>query len=63
MAGLGPYLWTDGAKGRSDGLTWTPEDVRADGLHPSVNGCQKTTALLLRFFKGDETAKGWFVPQ
>jgi len=59
----GPYLWTDGAKGRIDGLTWTPEDLRPDGLHPSVSGCRKTTALLLRFLKSDETAKGWFVAQ
>jgi hypothetical protein len=33
--GWGPYLWTDGTKGRADGFTWTCDDVRKDGTHPS----------------------------
>jgi hypothetical protein len=58
----GPYLWTDGLRGRFDGLTWACDDVRDDGTHPSPAGEQKVARLLLRFFKTDPTAKGWFAP-
>ncbi len=57
----GPYLWTDGTKGRGDGLVWTCEDVRADGTHPSPSGVQKVAELLLKFFKSDQSAKPWFL--
>jgi hypothetical protein len=60
--GWGPYLWTDGEKGRADGLTWTCDDVRRDGMHPSAAGSAKVAKLLLRFFKTDPTSKGWFAP-
>ncbi len=57
----GPYLWTDGTKGRSDGLVWTCADVRADGTHPSpTSGAQKVAGLLLKFFTTSSTAKSWF---
>jgi hypothetical protein len=57
----GPYLWTDGAKGRAaDSLVWRKEDTRADGTHPSAAGQQKVGELLLNFFKNDATSKGWF---
>ena len=39
--GWGPYLWTDGLLGRSDGLVWSCDDVEADGTHPSKTGVQK----------------------
>jgi len=58
--GWGPYLWTDGTKGRADGLTWTCADVAADGTHPSPSGRRKVAALLLRFFTSDRTARTWF---
>jgi hypothetical protein len=59
--GWGPYLWTDGEKGRADGLTWScPADVRDDGTHPSPAGSAKVARMLLRFFKTDPTAKSWF---
>jgi hypothetical protein len=58
--GWGPYLWTDGEKGRADGLTWTCKDVRRDGTHPSPAGAGKVARALLTFFKTDPTAKGWF---
>jgi hypothetical protein len=58
--GWGPYLWTDGTKGRSDGLTWLCEDVGPDGTHPSKTGVQKVSQLLLQFFKNDATARPWF---
>lgn len=58
--GWGPYLWTDGEKGRADGLTWTCDDVQADGTTPSAAGATKVARLLLRFFKTDPTARTWF---
>lgn len=58
----GPYLWTDGTKGRSDGLVWACDDVRSnDGTHPSDSGVQKVANLLLNFFKTDSTAVNWFL--
>lgn len=58
--GWGPYLWTDGTKGRGDGLTWTCADTAADGTHPSPSGRRKVAELLLRFFTSDPTARTWF---
>lgn len=60
--GWGPYLWTDGRRGRLDGLTWTCDDVKRDGTHPSAVGTAKVARLLLDFFKSDPTATGWFAP-
>ncbi len=59
--GWGPYLWTNGTKGRSDGLTWTCDDVREDGTHPSTSGTQKVDGLLMQFFTTDRTARTWFL--
>jgi hypothetical protein len=57
----GPYLWTDGTKGRDlDKLTWQKADTANDGTHPSDAGRQKVAELLLTFFKSDPTAKTWF---
>lgn len=58
--GWGPYLWTDGTRGRKDGFVWTCDDVRADGTHPSLSGQAKVAGLLLRFFKTSPTARSWF---
>jgi hypothetical protein len=57
----GPYLWTDGLAGRNDGLTWTCDDVEADGTHPSKSGVQKVVNLLTTFFKTDPTTKRWYL--
>jgi len=59
--GWGPYLWTDGLAGRSDGLQWTCDDVEGDGTHPSKSGDQKVVNLLTTFFKTDPTAKRWYL--
>jgi hypothetical protein len=59
--GWGPYLWTDGLRGRNDGLVWACEDVDDDGTHPSQTGVQKVVNLLVAFFKTDPTARRWFV--
>ena len=58
--GWGPYLWTDGMKGRRDGFTWACEDVDNDGTHPSKTGAQKVSGRLLEFFKSDPTTRLWF---
>jgi hypothetical protein len=57
----GPYLWTNGEKGRKDGLVWTCADTRPDGTHPSPSGQQKVAQLLLKFFTTDATARPWFL--
>ncbi|MBI1802637.1 MAG: hypothetical protein HYR71_13510, partial [Chloroflexi bacterium] len=57
----GPYLWTDGTVGRSDGLVWTCDDVVSDGAHPSTSGTQKVAGLLLSFMKSDSTAVSWWL--
>jgi hypothetical protein len=57
----GPYLWTDGTAGRSDGLVWNCEDVEEDGTHPSKSGVQKVVTMLTTFFKTDQTARRWYV--
>ncbi len=59
--GWGPYLWTDGTKGRADGFIWTCDDVRKDGTHPSPAGEAKVARALLQFFKSDPTTKTWFL--
>jgi hypothetical protein len=57
----GPYLWTDGLKGRKDGLTWNKDEVGPDGTHPSQAGREKVAKLLLDFLKSDPTARPWFL--
>jgi lysophospholipase L1-like esterase len=58
----GPYLWADGTRPRSDGLTWACSDLSSsDGTHPSVSGQQKVAALLLDFVRADPTAREWFL--
>jgi hypothetical protein len=57
----GPYLWTDGLRGRRDGLVWTCDDVDNDGTHPSKSGVQKVVNLLVNFFKNDPTTRRWFL--
>ena len=57
----GPYLWTDGLRGRTDGLVWACDDVEDDGTHPSKSGVQKVVNLLVTFFKTDPTARRWFI--
>lgn len=57
----GPYLWTDGKKGRGDGMTWLQTDTAADGTHPSAAGQTKVAKALLDFFTTDATAMPWFL--
>jgi hypothetical protein len=57
----GPYLWTNGEKGRQlDDLKWSRDDCGPDGTHPSQSGQQKIAQLLLGFFTSNPYAKTWF---
>jgi uncharacterized protein (TIGR03437 family) len=58
----GPYLWADGTRPRSDGLTYVCSDFANDGTHPAPSGArQKVAQMLLDFFKTDSTARLWFL--
>jgi len=57
----GPYEWTNGMLGRSDGLVWTCQDSQFDGVHPSVIGQEKSANMLLNFFKTDDSTAPWFL--
>jgi len=58
----GPYLWANGVKGRKiDDLVYTREDLAGDGTHPSISGRKKVAEQLLKFFKTDPNARGWFL--
>ena len=59
----GPYIWTDGAKGRKDGWVWLREDNGPDGTHPSRQGRDKVAQQLLAFFEKDPTTQPWFCKQ
>ena len=64
LALWGPYLWTNGTKGREgDDVVFKAEDLGGDGTHPSRSGQQKVAEMLLKFLKTEPTAKGWFVKQ
>lgn len=58
----GPYFWGDGTTPRKgDGLVWERADLGPDGTHPSDSGRRKVAEMLLKFFKEDPLAAGWFV--
>lgn len=57
--GWGPYLWANGTSPNPDGLSWSAEDFRSDGTHPSTAGAQKVTARLVDFFLNSGSTP-WF---
>ncbi len=57
----GPYLWTDGLVGRSDGLLWEQADLQPDCTHPNIPGRQKVADQLTAFLKTDTTARPWYL--
>jgi PKD repeat protein len=57
----GSYLWANGTNPRSDGFTWTTNDVSGDLTHPSSSGITKIGQMLLAFFKTDPTSTPWFL--
>lgn len=57
----GAYLWANGRKPNSAGLSFEEADFAADGTHESPSGQRKVGQQLVNFFKSDPTAKPWFV--
>ena len=58
----GPYYWANGLTPRSDGLTWSCQELKVDGLHPEDPlGRQPVATYLLNFMKTDTTATPWFL--
>ena len=57
----GPYTWANGLLPRSDGLVWTCQDLRDDGIHPVLAGSEKESNLLMNFFRSDDTTVPWFL--
>jgi len=58
----GPYLWSDGTKGRKDGLVYVRDDlIEKDRTHPSPSGKDKVVDLLMNFLKTSPTSQPWFV--
>lgn len=58
----GPYYWANGLQARSDGLTYSCQDLKKDGLHPEDPlGRQIVSTYLLNFMKTDPTAAPWFL--
>jgi hypothetical protein len=58
----GPYYWSNGMLGRSDGTVWDCEDFSPDGTHPSSTfGQGKVATPLLNFLKTDDTTTPWYL--
>ena len=58
----GPYYWSNGMLGRSDGTIWDCEDFSSDGTHPSSSfGQLKVATPLLNFLKTDDTTTPWYL--
>jgi hypothetical protein len=58
----GPYYWSNGMLGRSDGLVWNCADFSSDGTHPSSQfGQLKVATALLNFLKTDNTTIPWYL--
>lgn len=57
----GPYLWSEGEKGRQfDALKYSKDDFAGDGTHPCNSGREKVAKQLLEFFSTSPLAKSWF---
>jgi hypothetical protein len=56
--GWGPYFWTDGTRGRADGLKWYCSDT-VDGAHPSGSGLAKINTYMHSLFVGS-VFTAWF---
>ena len=58
----GPYYWSNGMLGRSDGTVWDCEDFSPDGTHPSSTfGQLKVATPLLNFLRTDDTTTPWYL--
>lgn len=59
----GAYLWANGPKANSAGLSFEEADFAADGTHESPSGQRKVGQQILNFFKTDPTTRPWYVGQ
>jgi len=60
--GWSAYYWANGLIPRSDGITWSCQDLESDGLHPrDPIGHIKIAQYLLNWFKTSELATPWFL--
>jgi hypothetical protein len=57
----GPYLWSDGALPRLDGISWECGDFDPDGVHPSFIGAAKVAARTVRFLRTDPVASLFYL--
>ncbi|HUI40973.1 MAG TPA: choice-of-anchor D domain-containing protein [Terriglobia bacterium] len=56
------YHWGNGLLPRSDGITWSCQDLGSDGLHPANPwGHIKIAGYLLNWFKNSDLSTPWFV--
>jgi hypothetical protein len=60
--GWSAYYWANGMIPRSDGVTWSCQDLESDGLHPrDPIGHIKIGQYLLNWFKTSELTTPWFL--
>lgn len=60
--GWNSYHWGNGLIPRSDGITWSCQDLSPDGLHPANPwGHIKIAQYLLNWFKTADLSSPWFV--
>ncbi|HEV2423943.1 MAG TPA: choice-of-anchor D domain-containing protein [Terriglobia bacterium] len=60
--GWSVYDWANGLTPRSDGITWSCQDLSPDGLHPANPwGHVKIAQYLLNWFKTADLTAPWFV--
>ena len=59
----GAYTWANGMIARSDGLTYSCQDLLPDGRHPSLIGAPKVAAQMMNFFKTADTTTQWFLAE
>ena len=55
----GPYFWTQGAKTREDGYSFTPDLVVNDGVHPNAKGEERVAKDMMLFWKEDPVSRIW----
>lgn len=56
------YYWGNGLIPRSDGETWSCQDINSDGLHPADPwGHIKITSYLVNWFKNSELTTPWYL--
>jgi len=59
----GPYTWANGLLARSDGQTWSCQNIEADGVHTSApgGGTEIVASSLMNFLKTSDVGSPWFL--